>query len=507
MSRGVTGRPYHMRWLPEEWARVAVVACVAVQAGESTADAVFNAQRVTLPKHRWHPLDHLRKLTAGGVRGAVAAKYIAQASGMTPAQREAVLLREVKHPKAGAHDLPEASAPPAPAPKAERAPRAAKAPKPQKPAKEPRYKMPEPPKREDGTLVRWTSREWALIARSARWVAERQPELPLYAQVAEAQAWTLPVDRQRAVTGITQSFYARGGTWLAQQLKEGLDHGWTINTVPFTPPGSVPEPRGIMPELPSLKAERERLAAEATATTQAAEAAEAASAVTSALNAPPPGPIAPAPAGSLAEACNAFAAHMMAGLGTLLETHTRIMAGRFEEKIESTVTSLAAILESGMRKAVHAMVSAELGGDVAPPPGKPDTSSPVNGTGSVEFIDIERERRADSGVGFRTEPTDSEPAPEPLKRIKIDIVGVPNGALASQIRSELPPNVDARIFEPTSSSAYVPHKGRHCIMLIHKIPHSLSRKVKAAGVEPIYVKPTVFYVTHAVDELVRGTVQ
>jgi len=84
------------------------------------------------------------------------------------------------------------------------------------------------------------------------------------------------------------------------------------------------------------------------------------------------------------------------------------------------------------------------------------------------------------------------------------VVGLINGSMEQEVRGAFNGMTDLRFFDPDSKNTYAPHRGRHCVIVAERIPHTLKHKIKAAGVEPIYVKRTPGHVIHAIEELHRS---
>jgi hypothetical protein len=107
-------------------------------------------------------------------------------------------------------------------------------------------------------------------------------------------------------------------------------------------------------------------------------------------------------------------------------------------------------------------------------------------------------------------PAAPEPQPEHeaeadrVRLVKVDVVGLNHGGMEQQVRSAINGGADLRFFDPDIKNGYAPHRGRHCILVIGRIPHSIKEKAKSAGVEPIYVKSTPGHVIHAIEELQRA---
>lgn len=455
------------QWSAAEWLKVTAMAYGLIQQGQKHRDAVVAAQTAVLPKSRWREVAKLVHATAPSM--LTWPKYLKQVEAMTPAEREAILLADAQPPVRGLD--PDRVPAPAPAPAPE-----VQAKKPRKPQK-PRTKSPETSdKRPAGgihgvSIVKWTRNEWALIARSAKWLSERVPSMPLTRQVNEVQVWTLPADRLRPYSSIVQSYHQRknGQRTLVLQLAEGLERGWTINTIPFTPPGSEPE----------KKAEAiEELAPPPVQVGQSPEAdilTTAAPATGGAL-----------PSSSLTEAARVFGVTMTQALDTLLASHSQHLLGQVNQRVSTMAhdmgNQVAAMIEAAMRKTVHSMVEQELG-PVSPP------ASPADEPAHIDAAPI---------------PGDTPPR----KRLKIDVVGSINPPVRTLVRNQYSgTDIDLRFFEGGHHERYTPDPARHCIFVSKRASHGLFDKLKKYRIQPIYVEPSASYITHAIDELQRSAMQ
>lgn len=450
-------------WSSAEWLKVAAMAHGLIEQGQTHRDAVLAAQMAVLPRSRWRETAKLSHAVAPSM--TTWPKYLKQVQSMSPDERTAVLLADAPPPVGTPVDPPPAPPPPPPVVEAK---------KPKKP-KESRLKpYGTSDKRvdvEEGHIVRWTSREWALIARAAKWVSEHSPGLPLPRQVNEAQVWTLEPDRLRPYSSIVQSYHGRknGQRILALQLAAGLERGWTINSVEFNPPGSKPE-----------KQEPEVLAPPPVEVGQSPEAdtlTTAAPATGGAL-----------PSSNLTEAARTFGETMMRALDTLLHTHSQHLLGQVNDRIGAMATDMgtqvAGMIEAAMRRTVHSMVEQELGGPVSPPvppadePASVETSAPIPGE------------------------------TPPRKRLKVDVVGTINGPVKSQVRDQFNGvDIDLRFFDGGHHQRYKPDPNRHTIFLSGRASHGLFDKLKKYKIQPIYVEPSVSFITHAIDELQRSAMQ
>jgi hypothetical protein len=390
-------------------------------------------------------------------------RYLAQAKALTKEEREAVLMADAPPPvKTKAPKV--AEPPPAPAPI-------------ERKARKPRGKAAgtgdRRPAEAAGSLVRWTSREWCLVARAAQWVAQQSPSLSLAKQVNEAQVWTLPADRLRPYSALVQSFNTRkdGQRVLALKLADGLANAWTVNTVPFNPPGSEPEKTAVAEAIEELASPPVGAVPE----TARGPGLSAAPATGGALPS------------SLSVAAQAFGATMMQALDALLSTHTQHLLGQVNERIglmaQETGSQVAAMIEAAMRRTVHSMVEQELGGPVSPP------VPPADEPASVDAVPIPGE------------------AP-PRMRLKVDVVGTINPPVRVQVRDAFAnTDVDLRFFEGSHHDRYTPDPARHCIFMSKRSSHGLFEKLKKYKVKPIYVEPSAGVITHAIEELQRSAMQ
>lgn len=468
----------HIRWLPPEWLKVAAHAVNLIERnGAQPVDALWAAQN-ELPEHRRQPLETIKRFTGENVHGDIWRKNAAIVLSMSDADRSALLLRSVASPKAP-KVAPKLAAPPPP--------------KPEKPATKPHGRAVEVPggggKRKiiraeappyavvahSGHSVKWTDREWALIARSAKWVSEQYPQSRLWEQVFYAQQWTLPADRQRAMGGMRQSVdHGPQHMRLANRIADGLRNVWQVEGIPFTPPGSEPAAPAELPT-PAPVASPVRPA-------EAMEAPPSPAPTPQATQAPP------VVRSSLAEAAKAFGETMMSALDTLLASHSHALLAQVNERIEASAVAMganvAAMVQAGMARAVHDMMQIELGGTIAPPAAAEVAQAPKPEAGGVNI---------DAVHG--------------LRKIKVDVVGVPHGTMLHEIQRGIDLNaVDVNFVHP--DGAFAPHRGRHLIMIQQKIPHSLSNKIKAAKIKPTFVpRATAGHVIHAIEELQRSAHQ
>lgn len=448
----MSGTPGYVRWQPTEWLRVAVNMLPYLEKGEERFSALSKAQRRCLGKDRQRDEAGIRKLAAAG--NTTTNEYLQKARMLSEDERA---MHYVPTP-AEAYALANPDAPV----------------KPRK-APAPRKRLDEGRDYEGG--VRWTTLEKAKVVRMVQWFQEHGVKTSLGRMMIEAQELVLPRERRRAVAGLMQANHGGQNT---RTYEDGLNNLWLLKDVPFDPP----KPPGAEAEEP---AEAEQ-AQEATETAQ--EATNGAEVLQT-----PPAALPAAPAGSLRDAMTAAVAQfgdtLRGAMDTLLMQHTALvvhqMETRMSEQASRTAAEVAGLIERELRKSVHAMVEQELGGPVTPPPAPPHEAAPAAPVKAAE-------------------PAAQAPAPATPKarQLKVDVVGLNTPDLEQRVRRGFGPEVDLRFWNPDSAGSYTPHRGRECIMVIQRVPHTLRHKVKAAGVEPLYVKATEGHVIHAIEELQRA---
>lgn len=315
--------------------------------------------------------------------------------------------------------------------------------------------------------VKWTTREKALIARQVDTWRKAGDKRKLSRLVIEAQEVVLPRDRRRSIVGI-QVATAKG--IMARLIDEGRQNQWLLDQHPAE---AAPEAEQQQPAEPQ----------HVEPTNRPVEAANEDAA-----------PIPPTESQrALSEAARAFGDTVMQALDTLLAVHTETVMREVYAKMsaamsaqaaatsEQIATQIAAMIERGMRETVHKIVEAELG-PVASPTEPGSASTPHEPP---------------------AQPAASTAEARP-SRLRVDVVGLTNGSMEQQVRQAINGHADLRFFDPDIKGGYVPHRGRHCIMVTQRVPHSLKHKIKAAGVQPIYVKSTTGHVIHAIEELHRA---
>lgn len=453
----MSGTPGYVRWAPSEWLRVAVNMLPYLDKGDTRLVALGRAMRRCLSKDRHKDDPWVHKTSAP--RNVQMNQYLDKARALSDDERA---MHYVPTP-AEAYALANPDAPVKPR----------KAPAPRKRLDE---------GRDYGGNVRWTTLEKAKIVRMVKWFEEHGVKTSLGRMMVEAQELVLPADRRRAVGGIMQGNH---GGQNKRAYEDGANNLWLLKDIPFNPP----QPPGDEPE----------------ASEQAQEATQAAQEAPNepeVVHTPPDAPRAlAAPPGSIREAMTAAVAQfgdtLRSAMDTLLMQQTALvihqMESRMLEQASRTAAEVAGLIEGELRKSVHAMVEQELGGPVSPPSvdGKA-TATPIYVAPPADPANVPK------GLA-------DQPAPTPkVKQLKVDVVGMNNGREEQLIREAFNGETDLRFFNPDSSGSYAPHRGRECIMVTQRVPHSLKFKIKAAGVEPLYVKPTTGHVIHAIEELLRA---
>jgi hypothetical protein len=311
--------------------------------------------------------------------------------------------------------------------------------------------------RQPGSVIRWTAMEKARVARWIKQQRDAGDTRALSRLIIEAQEVVLDVDRRRPIASIQAGGAAgsedRDGL-NGRMYQEGLTKLWLLPAEP-----EVQAPTEETPATPETFQEAAQ-----------AEAAPTAS---------------PVRREGLSEAARAFGETVMDALDKLLAVHTDTLLTAVYAKLSAaaadTSAQIAAQIERGLRDTVHKIIEVELG------PVGPSTAgeAPAPDPSLVQA-----------------------PAPEeesPVKRLKVDVVGLHTGSMEQEVRQAINGHADLRFIPPEARGGFAPHKGRHCIVVTQRIPHALKHKIKAAGIEPIYVKSTPGHVIHAIEELHRAS--
>lgn len=201
-----------IRWLPSEQRQVASYALPLMdEHGMQIVDAFMKAQKVALPRVRWHSIEALRRMNYGSASSTM--RRIVEEARKNPGHA------------------------PAPAPK------------------------PKPPSPTGKTLTRWTTHENALLARHVKAMQDAGDTRSLALLCFEAQQHVLPPDRHRS----KDSLLVTRRTLVAAH-ENGLRNIWTLPPLP-APAAPASE---LTPEPPP--APQESAPAPAPAATQATQA-------------------------------------------------------------------------------------------------------------------------------------------------------------------------------------------------------------------------------------------
>lgn len=292
--------------------------------------------------------------------------------------------------------------------------------------------------------VYWVKSEWARVAKAVKAAQDAGDTRSLPQLYAECNLAVLPRERWRPSAN---GFYRAASDGTLQKFHEqGLADAWLL------PPDPEPVAEAPAPE-PTKTASEPLPAIVATVA--------------------PPMPFAP-----VGEALAAFGATLSQAVGVLLQAQAQATIQTLDAKLSEIAqhvgASIAEQIERGLRQTVLDTIAQELGGPVAAPAPAPAPAAEVEA--------------------------------ESVKRLKVDVVGVPPGAseMIAKIKSAFNGHTDLRIIDADTYGNYAPHRGRHCIFLINSAPHGLKDKVRAAGVKPLWVKATAGHVIHAIEELHRS---
>jgi predicted component of type VI protein secretion system len=198
----------------------------------------------------------------------------------------------------------------------------------------------------------------------------------------------------------------------------------------------------------------------------------------------------------MSEALQAYAATMAGALDSLLMSHAALVVHTLDAKITEQSNrmgqELAALIAHKLQSTVRGIMEQELGGPLGSA-----TTAPAPASDTATATPVYAPKPA-------PEPAPSPEPPKPSRQLKVDVVGLNTPAMEQLVKAAFNGETDIRFFDPDSKNSYAPHRDRECIMLTHRIPHVLKDKIRAAKVEPLYVKPTPGHVIHAIEELLRA---
>lgn len=443
----------YIRWTHDEWLRVAANMLPRLEKGETNLVALANSMRKVIAKDRQQS-DKFIAYTCQPKRAeGLLKRWLDAARALPDEKRNALLV--LTPAQRFALENPDA-------------------PKPQRKSPPPRRRL------DEGRVYKnhnkWTTLEKAKLARMVHYFKDHGVASPLSRLFIEAQELVLPADRRHSIASIQV-----GQKRLPSILAEGERNLWLLKDVPFDPP----HPPGAT--------EQQDAAPQATETAQIeANAAEP-------VQTPPEPAPAPLPAGTLRDdmtaAAQAFGNTVMQALDTLLGRHTQLVLASMETRLAESSSRMAAevagMVEAGMRKAVSNMLAHELGGPVAhavtaPAPPAP----PADG------------KTPPPAPNMHHNPV--PPSPDRPEQLKVDVVGFEDGAQEKLVNSAFTGEVDLRFIHPDKMSSFSPHRNRHVVMMIGRVPHALSEKFRASKVQPIIVRRTPGHVIHAIEELQRA---
>lgn len=303
---------------------------------------------------------------------------------------------------------------------------------------------------------KWTQRELALLARAVKRRIDAGDTSRLALMYSEVQEQVLDDPARWRTLGALRQ--AQTNKTLHGFYDEGVRHIWVLGEEE-TKPEPVAEPVQAVAQAPAEP-----------------------------VAVPTPLPLA---AGPLADAAKAFADTMQSAMASLLQASAMHTLQGIEARISTLAADIgagiAAQIERGLRGTVMQTIAQELGGPVTPPADPVQVLEMVTGRRDVE----------------PPAPMPEPPAP-PRQQLKVDVVGLTDGALEQKVRGAFNGGTDIRFVSPDDRTTYKPHRNRHCIIITQRIPHALRDKIKAANVEPIYVRSTPGHVVHAIEELHRA---
>lgn len=467
-QQGIEMSEKFIRWKNDEWLRVGVNMAHRLDKGDANLQALATAMRKALPKERQQHDEYLHKLMQPKWFAKVLAPLLETCRALPEAERNAMLV--LTPAQRFALENPDAPKPARAVPvrKTQRIPDS--------------ERLLAPAGIDKGRVytngTRWTTLEKAKLVRMVEYFQSHGVKSALSRLVIEAQELVMPADRRHNIKGI-QASVSTGG--LEKLMAEGRNNLWLLDGIPFDPPKP---PRSEEPATETAPAGQET-------------AQNDANAAQPVQTQPEPTP-APLPAASMSEAAQAFGHTMMQALDTLLGHHTQLVLASIETRLAEASARMAAeaasMIQLGMRKAVADMLAHELGGPVAPPAvTAPAPAAPAAADGKTP----------PPAPNHHHNPV--PPSADRAEQLKVDVVGFEIGAQETLVQKSFGPGeVDLRFIHPDKMSSFAPHRGRHVVMMIGRVPHALSEKFRASKVTPIIVRRTPGHVIHAIEELQRA---
>ncbi len=455
----MTTKVVNMRWKPEEWLFVAAAALPDIDKGMDRIQATLKACRL-LPPER-----HREKFQNNTDAKKILAGYLEKVRAMSRKERDAMEVPTVKNPTV-----------PAPAPVVAAKP-ARKSPvltkrrvyvnskvfqaiaaafTPSGPAaKRGPFKVPNTDAYQHSPdhILRWTHAERSQLVRAFDMMARAGVGGTAMELLIIAQEFVLPPDRRHWDKALHRLFYKKP---LGEFLEEGRARAALIENIPL--------PQAFLDALDPPAAEPEP------------EAQETPQEATPVVVATTP---APAPRSSLQQATRGFVDTMAGAFDKLLLAHQAAMVdqlqGRISAMADTMGASIAAVIQQGMRQAVHSMVEAELGAVAAP--------------------------AADEQVKRLEQVIEQVQQPKPT-RLKVDVVGLV-GPNISRVRDAFNGSLDARYIDPNEVKKWIPTKDRHVIAFTRFVPHSTNEKLKKAGVSATWLTGGPQLAIQAIENLME----
>jgi len=472
----------NVTWGPDERFKVACGMVPGLRAGRSKAHAFIEAQPVLPPERRRKPHNAARDALR-------LAPELLKALRMTDEQRAAVLSGTVPAPIESKPSRKK-DKPVKVKAKVKVARRRKLAPIPE--AIERAFKIAADGKRRPLTLVIWTDREIALVARRiAHYQRELHDTRALSRLVKLAQAIELPPERRRTEKSIgasmasIQKALVRGYV-LAHELlgNEPFDRDRTEYVAPKAEePADAPT---VVHEFIEPAAPTEHLTVKGPAIEspvvnidgprkRRAEPAPAETAVEAPAAIAAPIPL-PTPQKPPSEPARRFGEAFADGMAELMRSMTLQMVTELEERLtamsERLMGKAVETLGRGVASMVHSALEKELGGPVAEP------------------------AQDDRQPGLFELP---ESAGHEL--LKIDVVGL-NGALAAEIRKTLNGHAaGVRFIEQDKIDSWSPRRDAFVVLNTKFSSHSADRKCIAAGVKPMRIQGGSGAIINAIRQL------
>jgi hypothetical protein len=321
--------------------------------------------------------------------------------------------------------------------------------------------LPEPPKPKpaamrdpDAGIVRWTTRERALMAAGVDLLRKEDGfgDVPLADLYIKAQGMILPADRQRSEAAIRHTTYGKNAS-LQRHHDEGIADAWKFPDTanPFRlPPAEI---------------------------------------ATAPAPAPAPAPAAPeaAPA-DMPGAVVLFGHTMMSALDALL----RVRDAQMAQDVARSIAEQTATLSERIGPLVQSLLQVQVDHIAA------------EVTGRVREMLLEQLGGPSTGLPTAASAeAPTEPATPPRGPVlRIDVIGHVEPEWKQRIRDATGHGDEVHFIDRELAGDFSPHRGRHLVVMQYgRLPRTLTKKLEATGVKAVMVRNAAGHVLRAVQDL------